>query len=294
MLKTFGMCRARYLERVSELDRLFWEVYIKDPDGFINHMDQSVSFLHIYFGDVREAVAHTDKISKFGRVIYNKAAWDTDKFKDINEEITCANHYDVIKEVILRIEKYKCKKVDMGFLGRWKNPYQIADTFLPSGITVTYEIGEGGLILMKGTFFKPENWFNLQCKPLFKTDAIVEKEAHASWNMNQVGLIAAKHEKVAANRRAMFNMLTGYLKEYQPMFMSLATGKIYYNQKANCAYIEDPGANEDDALMPLLYAFHEPGGKILYSDSTPVDESGYATIMVGEFRIHYDRKHFEF
>lgn len=275
------------------MDRLQWEVYIKDPDGFINFLENSVSFIHIYFGDVREAVAHTDKISKFGRVIYNKSAWDTDKFKDITDELTCLNHYDVVKEVILRIEKYKCTKIDMGFLGRWKNPYQIADTFLPAGITITYEILEDGLIVMRGTFFNPDTWFTIQCRPLFKTDAIVEKEPNASWNMNQMGLIAAKVEKCTANRRALFNMLTGFLKEFTPMFTGVSLSKIYFNPRMNSAFIEDPAAKEDDSLLPLFYAF-EHGGKVLHSDSTAIDESKYSSLTVGNFKTHYDRKHFDF
>lgn len=279
-------------ERVNELDSLHWEIYIREPEGFINFLDKSVSFLHIYFGDVREAVAHSDKISKFGRVIYNEAAWDTDKFTELKDEITCANHYDVVKEVILRIEKYKSAKIDMGFVGRWKNPYQIADTHLPTGITITYELKDD-MILMRGSLFKPENWFDLQCKPLFKTDAIVQKEANASWNMNQAGLIAAKPEKCAANRRALFNMLTAFLKEYNPLFMGLAKTSIYFNEKTNASYLEDPGAADDESLLPLVFTFLKPG-KILQSDSTPIDEHAYGTLMIMDYKVHFDRKYFDF
>ena len=280
-------------ERVNNLDCLHWDVTVKDPEGFIHFMEKSVSFLHIYFGDVREAVAHSEKIGKYGRVIYNEAAWDTDRFEKLKEEIICPNHYEVVKEVILRIEKYKCKKIDMGFVGRWKNPYQIADTHLPTGITITYEVGNDDVLSLHGSLFKPDHWFDLQCKPLFKTDALVEKEPNGSWNMNQAGLIASKPEKCAANRRALFNMLTAFFKEYSPLFMGLSKSNLYYNHKNNTAYLEDPQALEDEELLPLFYTFQEQG-KVLQSDSSSIESGRYGQTMVNDYRINYDKKHFDF
>ncbi len=275
------------------MENLHWETYIKNPDGFIQFMEKAVSFLHIYFGDVREAVAHSDQISRFGKVIYNEAAWDTSKFETLKDEITCANHYDTVKEVVLRIEKYSCRKVDMGFVGRWKNPYQIADTHMPTGITISFEMQPGDLIAMRGTLFKPQNWFDLQCKPLFKTDALVEKEPNGSWNMNQAGLISAKNEKVSANRRALFNMLAAFLKEYSPLFMGLARTGIYYSEANNTAYLEDPEAKTSAVLLPLVYTFLD-SGSILHSDSTPIDESHLGATTVQEYRVKFDKKHFDY
>lgn len=276
---------------MTVLDCIHWEISIREPEGIIQFLDKSVSFLHIYFGDIREAVAHSDQISKFGRVIYNQAAWDTEKFSNLKDEIVCANHYEVVKELILRIQKYKSKKLDLGFVGRWKNPYQLADTHLPTGITITYEVKDD-LILIEGAFFKPDNWFDLQCRPMFKTDALVTKEPNGSWNMNQAGLIASKPEKCAANRRALFNMLTAFLKEYTPQFMSLGKCKVYYNAKTNSAYLEDPAAKENEALLPLVYTFQKPG-KIMHSDSSEITFDEMKKISVQDFFMFYDRKHFD-
>ena len=105
----------------------------------------------------------------------------------------------------------------MGFMGRWKNPYQIADTHIPTGVTITYEQKEG-LCCFQFVFFNPDMWFSLECKPLFKTDQIVAKEPQGSWNMNPVGLIAAKSEKCSANRRTIFNMISDFVKDFEPEF----------------------------------------------------------------------------
>ncbi|MEW6201752.1 MAG: hypothetical protein AB1546_07245, partial [bacterium] len=91
------------------MEHLYWDVYVNDPEGMVHFVDTTVSFLHIYIGDVREAVVHSedDRIAKFGRVIYNESAWDSEKFKDLKDDITRPNHYEVVKEVLLRLEKYK-------------------------------------------------------------------------------------------------------------------------------------------------------------------------------------------
>ena len=275
------------------MDRLYWDVYMNYQKDFASFIDETVSFLHIYLGDVREAIAHSDQISKFGKVIYNEAAWDVQKFKEIKDDITQPNHYEVIKEVFLRIEKYKCTKVDLGFIGRWKNPYQLADTHLPTGITVTFEKKEG-LYTMHTAFFSPEHWFELQCKPLFRTDPIVEKEAKGSWNMNSVGLIAPKAEKTAANRRAIFGLITDFAKDFGPDFAILSKCSTYYNAKTNSAYITDTDAATNDALMPLLFYFKDERGKLLFSDSTEIPHDRYETTQIKDQRVTYDKKHFDF
>lgn len=275
------------------MDRLYWEVFAKDAEGFANFIDTTVSFLHIYLGAVREAVAHSDQISKYGRVIYNESAWDTDKFKEIRDELTQPDHYSVIKEVLLRIQKYKCEKVDLGYVGAWKNPYQIAETPMPTGITVTYE-KEEEMFTMKSIFFAPENWFNIQCKPLFKTDPIVEKDPKGSWNMNPVGLIAAKPEKCAGNRRAVFNMINDFIKEHKPLFTVLALNQVYYNATTNNAYIIDPDVKDNEERLPLMYSFKTGGGKLLYSDSSELPAAAYGSIMAENQRLYYEKKHFDF
>ena len=275
------------------MDRLYWDVYMKDPEGFAHFIDSTVSFLHIYLGDVREAVAHSEGSGKFGRVIYNESAWDTDKFKEIRDDLTRPDHYEVIKEAIHRVEKNKCSKVDLGYVGRWKNPYQIADTFMPTGITVTYE-NTGDVLTMQSAFFAPEHWFNLQCKPLFKTDPIVEKDPKGSWNMNPVGLIAAKPEKTSGNRRGVFNMILDFVKEFSPMFTSLALVQTYYNAEANTAHLVNPEAKENEDLLPLLYYFSRRGGKLLHSDSSELPREKYKTMPVGDSQLHYEKKHFDF
>ncbi len=276
------------------MDRLYWDVYMDYPEGFIPFIDATVSFLHIYLGDVREAVAHSDQISKFGKVIYNEAAWDTQKFKEIKDDITQPNHYEVIKEVFLRIEKYKSTKIDLGFIGRWKNPYQIADTHLPTGITVTFEKQEGPLYTMHTVFFSPEHWFELQCKPLFRTDPIVEKEAKGSWNMNPAGLIAPKAEKTAANRRAVFSLISNFAKDFTPAFSILSKSSVYYNNKTNLAYISEPHAKDNDHLLPLIYFFSNERGRILFSDSTEIPKDSYDTTLVKDLHVSYEKKHFDF
>ncbi|HOO56505.1 MAG TPA: hypothetical protein PLN69_06765 [bacterium] len=263
------------------------------PEDFSSYIDKIASFLHIYLGDVREAIAHTDKISKFGRVIYNEAAWDTEKFKEIKEDITCATHYDVIKEVLLRIEKYKCEKVDMGFVGGWKNPYQIADTHLPTGITVSVEKKESHFEIHI-VFFSPQQWFSLQCKPLFRTDPIVEKEPKGSWNMNSVGLIAPKPEKTAANRRLIFNMFGDFVKNFQPEFAGVGLSNFFFNFGNDTAYLVSPEAKENDQLLPLIYFLKEDSGKLLFSDSSDLPSSSYNTTQVKDQRVFYETKHFDF
>lgn len=274
------------------MDRLYWETYTTDPEGFAHFIDESVGFMHIYLGDVREAVAHSDEISKFGRVIYNESAWDLDKFKEIKEDITAPTHYDTIKECILRIEKYKCKKVDLGYVGRWKNPYQIADTHMPTGITITYE-DKDDHIFVRGCLFKPDNWFNLQCKALFKTDPIVEKDAKGSWNMNTHGLIAPKPEKTAGNRRSVFSLVTDFIKSFKPMFSGLALSEIFYNVQSNTAYIVEPEAKENSEYLPLIYYFRRDG-KMCYSDSTEIPLKPYGATQVKGQNVYYDKKHFDF
>ncbi len=275
------------------MDRLYWDIYIKHEKDFSALIDEVVSFLHIYLGDVREAIAHSDQISKFGKVIYNETAWDTQKFKEIKEDITQPNHYEVIKEVFLRIEKYKCAKVDLGFIGRWKNPYQIADTHLPTGITTTFEKSEG-IYNIHTIFFSPEHWFDLQCKPLFRTDPIVEKESKGSWNMNSVGLIAPKPEKCAANRRAIFGLVTDFAKDFTPEFSILTKSHTYFNLKMNAAFITEPEANENPSLLPLIYYFRDDTGKVLFSDSTEISHEPYNTTTVKDQRVTFDKKHFDF
>ncbi|MFA6449340.1 MAG: hypothetical protein WCX65_07735 [bacterium] len=275
------------------MDRLYWDVYVNYQQDFQSFIDETVSFLHIYLGDVREAIAHSDQISKFGKVIYNESAWDTDKFKEIKDDITQPNHYEVIKEVFLRIEKYKCNKIDLGFIGRWKNPYQLADTHLPTGITVSFERKEG-LFTMHTVFFSPEHWFELQCKPLFRTDPIVEKESKGSWNMNSVGLIAPKAEKTAANRRAIFGLITDFAKDFGPDFSVLTKAHTYYNQKTNMAYLTDPEAAKNEQLLPLIYYFKNERGRILFSDSTEIPHEQYDTTQVKDQRVTFDKKHFDF
>jgi len=275
------------------MDRLYWDIYIKHEKDFSALIDEVVSFLHIYLGDVREAIAHSDQISKFGKVIYNETAWDTEKFKEIKEDITQPNHYEVIKEVFLRIEKYKCTKVDLGFIGRWKNPYQIADTHLPTGITTTFEKSEG-IYNIHTIFFSPEHWFDLQCKPLFRTDPIVEKESKGSWNMNSVGLIAPKPEKCAANRRAIFGLVTDFAKDFTPEFSILTKSHTYFNSKMNAAFITEPEANENPSLLPLIYYFRDDTGKVLFSDSTEISHEQYNTTTVKDQRVTFDKKHFDF
>jgi len=277
------------------LDHLYWDVYLNDPKGLADFVDSTVSFLHIYIGDVREAVVHSeedDRVSKFGRVIYNKNAWDAEKFQDMKDDLCLPNHYEVLKEVLLRMEKYKCKRVDMGYLGRWKNPYQIAETHMPMGITITYETREG-LCFFRCTFFNPDNWFSLQCKPIFKTDPIVQKEPQGSWNMNPVGLIAAKHEKCAANRRGVLNLIAAVTRDFDPDFTGLARSQFYYNQKTNTAYIEDPKAKTNKLLFPLAYYFREQG-KVLFSDSAELPADRYKTTMVRDKKITHDIEHFDF
>jgi hypothetical protein len=275
------------------MDRLYWDVYTNYQKDFASFIDETVSFLHIYLGDVREAIAHSEQISKYGKVIYNEAAWDVQKFKEIKDDITQPNHYEVVKEVFLRIEKYKCTKVDLGFIGRWKNPYQIADTHLPTGITVTFEKKEG-IYTMHTVFFSPEHWFELQCKPLFRTDPIVEKESKGSWNMNSVGLIAPKSEKTAANRRAIFGLITDFAKDFAPDFAILSKASTYYNAKTNTAYITDTDAAANDALMPLLFYFKNDHGKLLFSDSAEIPRDRYETTQIKDQRVTYDKKHFDF
>jgi hypothetical protein len=275
------------------MDRLYWDVYMNYQQDFASFIDETVSFLHIYLGDVREAIAHSDQISKFGKVIYNESAWDVKKFKEIKEDITQPNHYEVVKEIFLRIEKYKCTKVDLGFIGRWKNPYQIADTHLPTGITVTFEKKEN-LFTMHTVFFSPEHWFELQCKPLFRTDPIVEKESKGSWNMNSVGLIAPKSEKTAANRRAIFGLITDFAKDFAPAFAILSKAGTYYNAKTNIAYITDPEAATNEQLMPLLYYFKNERGKLLFSDSAEIPHDRYSTTQIKDQRVTFDKKHFDF
>lgn len=274
------------------MDHLYWDVYQEYPEGFSAYIEEAISFLHIYMGDVREAVAHSTEISKFGRVIYNESAWDTSKFESMKEIMTQPTHYDVVKEILLRIEKYRCRKIDVGFMGRWKNPYQIADTHLPTGVTVTFEAQTDNLITFRANFFSPDNWFSLQCKPLFKTDPIVEKDSHGSWNMNPVGLIAAKPEKCLANRRAVFNMLADYVKERNPLFSGFARSTFYFNAETSSAYVVNPSAKKDDLFLPLLYYFQQPC-QMLYSDSTPVPMDKYKTTMVRDRRIVFEAKHFD-
>ncbi|MEW6201440.1 MAG: hypothetical protein AB1546_05665, partial [bacterium] len=191
-----------------------------------------------------------------------------------------------------RLEKYKCKKVDMGYLGRWKNPYQIAETHIPMGITISYEMRDG-LCFFHCNFFNPDNWFSLQCKPLFKTDPIVEKEPHGSWNMNPVGMIAPKNEKCAANRRGVFNLVSGIARDFDPDFTVLSQTPVYYNKKGNSAYIEAPAAKTDRSLLPLVYYFRDPG-KLLFSDSTEIPSDRYRTTMVRDKKITHEIEHFDF
>lgn len=275
------------------MDRLHWEVSINYPEDFITFIDRTSSFLHIYLGDVREAIAHSEQISRFGRVIYNESAWDTAKFKEIKEDITQPNHYEVIKEVILRLNKYKCAKVDMGYVGRWKNPYQIADTHLPTGITFNYE-KVGNTFTMHGVFFSPQQWFALQCKPLFRTDPIVEKDPKGSWNMNPVGLIAPKNEKTTANRRAIFNMIGDFIKEFHPDFTGLSISQIYYNDTTKTAYLVDPEAKDNELLHPLMYYFKDRQGKFLFSDSAEVPRENLDGIQIRDQRLTFDKKYFDF
>ncbi len=275
------------------MDRLYWDIYITHEKDFSSLIDEVVSFLHIYLGDVREAIAHSDQISKFGKVIYNETAWDTQKFKEIKEDITQPNHYEVIKEVFLRIEKYKCAKVDLGFIGRWKNPYQIADTHLPTGITTTFEKSQD-LYNIHTIFFSPEHWFDLQCKPLFRTDPIVEKESKGSWNMNSVGLIAPKPEKCAANRRAIFGLVTDFAKDFTPELSILTKSHTYFNPKLNAAFITEPEAKDNPALLPLIYYFRKDTGKVLFSDSTETSHEPYNTTQIKDQRVTFDKKHFDF
>jgi len=275
------------------MDKLYWEVYIKYPEDFASFIDRTSGFLHIYLGDVREAVAHSDQISRYGRVIYNESAWDTSKFKEIKEDITRPNHYEVVKEVILRVNKYRCLKVDMGYVGRWKNPYQIADTHLPTGITVTYE-KQKDLYKMHTVLFSPDLWFALQCRPLFRTDPIVEKDPKGSWNMNPVGMIAPKNEKTAGNRRAVFNLFADFVKEMRPDFAGLSLSQIFYNPASNTAYMVEPEAKNNEELYPLLYYFRDETGKLLFSDSTEIPKDGYNTTQVKDQRVVYEKKHFDF
>lgn len=274
------------------MDRLYWDVYQEYPDGFAVYIEEAISFLHIYMGDAREAVAHSSDIGKFGRVIYNESAWDTDKFESMKDEITQPTHYELVKEILLRLEKYSCKKVDVGFMGRWKNPYQIAETHLPTGVTVTFEMKDG-LCYFRGTFFNPDNWFSLQCKPLFKTDPIVEKDTHGSWNMNPVGLIAAKPEKCSANRRVVFNMIADYIKDFEPSFTGLSRSTFYFNPQTSSAYLVNAEARKDDSLLPLIYFFKEPG-QMLFSDSSVVPSDKLKTTMARDRKITFDVKHFDF
>ncbi len=276
------------------MDRLHWEIYIRDEEGFSHFIEESVSFMHIYLGDVREAVAHSDEISKFGRVIYNESAWDTEKFKEIKEEITQPTHYDVIKEVLLRIEKYSCEKVDLGYLGRWRNPYQIAETRLPTGITFTYELLEDGLIKLHGNFFGPEHWFNIQCKPLFKTDPIVMKEPNGSWNMNPVGLISPKAEKATANRRAMFSLFTDFINQFTPLFSSLSLSQMFFTESTNTAYLVEPSAKTKAELLPIIFCFTQTPFSVFYSDSEEVSINAYKTTQVSGHKVYFEPKHFDF
>jgi hypothetical protein len=275
------------------MDKLYWEIYMKYPEDFAAFIEKTTSFLHLYLGDMREAVAHSEQISKFGRVIYNEAAWDTAKFTEIKEDITQPNHYEVVKEVILRVNKYKCSKVDIGYIGRWKNPYQIADTHLPTGITVTYE-KQKDCFTMHTELFTPGHWFALLCKPLFRTDPIVEKDPKGSWNMNPVGLIAPKPEKTAANRRSIFGMFNDFVKDFYPDFAGLALSQIYFNPNANNAYMVDPEAKNNELLYPLAYFFKQAGGNIHFSDSSEVPKENFNTIQVKDERIFFDKKHFDF
>ncbi len=275
------------------MDRLYWDVYMTYTKDFSSLIEDTTSFMHIYLGDVREAVAHSEQISKYGKVIYNEAAWDTNKFKEIKEDITQPNHYELVKEVRLRVEKYSCKKVDMGFIGRWKNPYQLADTRLPTGITTSYEQHEGWFT-MHTAFFSPDTWFCLQCKPLFRTDPIVEKDAKGSWNMNPVGLIAPKAEKCAGNRRATFNMVNDFIKDFRPEFCSLSMSNVYYNQETNLAYLVDPDAKKNDLLLPLMFFFKNEGGRFLNSDSSEIPMDRYSSILMTDQHLYYDKKHFDF
>ncbi|HOC92948.1 MAG TPA: hypothetical protein PLK80_06075 [bacterium] len=275
------------------MDRLYWDIYAVNTEDFPTFIDRTSSHLHIYLGDVREAVAHTDQISKYGRVIYNQQAWDTDKFKEIKDEVTQPNHYDVIKETILRVNKYKCDKVDMGYVGRWKNPYQIADTHLPTGITISYE-KRPECHFIRTVFFSPEHWFNLQCKPLFRTDPIVEKEPKGSWNMNPVGLIAPKPEKSAANRRAMFNIVSDFIKEFRPAFTGLGLSQFYFNFESGNAYLTDNEAKEREDLLPLIFSFREDGNRPMFSDSTEIPIDNFDNTLARDQRMFFDRRYFEF
>jgi len=275
------------------MDRLYWDVNIKDSEGLAHFIDATASFLRIYLGDVREAVTHAESISRYERVIYNESAWDTQKFQEIRDDLTRPDHHEVIKEVVHRVEKNKCRKVDLGYVGRWKNPYQIADTHLPTGITMSYEAGEES-IRMLTTFFAPDSWFNLQCKPLFKTDPIVEKDPKGSWNMNPVGLIAPKADKAMGNRRAVFNLIVDFIRDFLPDFSALTYVPVYYNSETNLAYLVDPKAKEDEDLHPLMVFFNQPDGKLLYSDSTDLDNKDYKTMPVENGRLMFDKKHFDF
>ncbi|MEW5947766.1 MAG: hypothetical protein AB1742_16385 [bacterium] len=292
-IKYIDNLKKNPLEReVGAMDRLYWDTYVEDHGGLSHFIDSTVSFLHIYFGEVREAVAHSDDISRFGRVIYNEGAWDKEKFTDMKDIVTRKDHYEVVSEVQLRIEKYRCTKIDMGFMGRWKNPYQIADTHLPTGVTVTYEMREG-LCFFQSVFFNPDTWFSLECKPLFKTDPVVEKEPHGSWNMNAVGLIAAKNEKCAANRRALFNMIADFVKDFNPAFSGLGRSQFYFNSKTRTAYVENPEAKTNPLLLPLVY-YHGDTGGVLFSDSTPLPDDKYRTSLVKDRKIAYEKSHFDF
>lgn len=274
------------------MEHLYWDVYQEYPDGFAAYVEETISFLHIYMGDAREAVAHSGDISKFGRVIYNESAWDTDKFESMKGEVTQPTHYELVKEILLRLEKYSCKKIDVGFMGRWKNPYQIADTHLPTGVTVTFEMKDD-LCWLRATFFNPNNWFSLQCKPLFKTDPIVEKDSHGSWNMNPVGLIAAKPEKCAANRRLVFSMISDYIKEFNPSFTGLGRSTFYFNPATSSAYLVSAEAKSDNLMHPLIFFFNS-AGQMLFSDSSVVPADKCKTLMARDRKITYDAKHFDF
>ena len=182
--------------------------------------------------------------------------------------------------------------MELGYVGRWKNPYQIADTNMPTGITITYEQKED-YHYMRGAFFKPENWFNLQCKALFKTDPIVEQDPRGSWNMNPVGLIAPKPEKTAGNRRAVYNLITDFIKSFRPLFSGIALSKLFFSTDNNVAYVVEPAAKEDDLYLPLIYCFRE-NGTMCYSDSTEVPRERYKTTQVKDQRVFCDKEHFDF